>query len=247
MNPTLPLTNWVGGPIDPRTDPWYRFSRVISVIERHLPKPIQGQWLDVGCQIGQFLKLVQNKYEVTPTGIDDFHEGNVVEVCRRYFNLEIQAPSDVLDESWRYFSRRIDQTGFDIDYEFDYISALEIIEHMVDTDAFIQECRTHLRNGGYLVITTPNINSLRNRVQVPLGIYPSSIEYRNIIHHVRIYNVDNLRSHVEEHGFKLIALEGVNFLPIRMLNHKFLRSIDPFICRATASMCGNVIALFKAV
>lgn len=233
--------------IDQRSDPWYRFARVISTLEKHLPEPIEGKWLDVGCQIGQFLVLVEEKFGIIPAGIDDFHEGNLVEVCRRYLDLEIRDPTEILNDTWRYFTRHIDLTGFDIDEKFDYISALEVIEHMVDTDAFIQQCRSHLKDGGYFVVTTPNINSLRNRVQVPFGHYPASMEYRNVVHHVRIYNVKMLKSHVEQYGFRLIALEGVSFLPRRIVKNSFLETIDPFLCRVSASLCGNIIALFKAI
>lgn len=247
MKSAFAENRWLGRDIDPLSDPWYRFGRVLSMLGRYVPEPVQGTWLDVGCQIGQFLNLVTAKYGVIPTGIDDFHEGNVVEVCRRYLNLEISKPSDVLNDSWRYFSRRIDQTGFDLEEKFEFISALEVIEHMVDTDAFIRECRSHLKDDGYFIVTTPNINSLRNRIQVPLGIYPSSIEYRNVIHHVRIYNPKMLKSHVEEYGFKLVAMSGVNFLPRRMLGIKYLGKIDPLLCDLAPSLCGNVIAIFKAI
>jgi len=238
--------SWLGKRIDPIAEPWYRFGRVLSLIENHIPTPIQGKWLDAGCQIGQFLKLVEAKYGVAPTGIDDFNEENVVEVCRKYMKLEITQPCEVLDDSWRYFSRRIDQTGFDLDEKFDFISAFEIIEHMVDTDAFIKECRNHLNFGGYLIVTTPNINSLRNRIQVPIGIYPSGMEYRTIVHHVRLYNPSALKSHVEEYGFKLVAISGINFFPAKLLNYPLFRKIDPYFCNAYPSLCGGIIAIFVA-
>jgi len=246
MKADFAVSSWLGRHIDPRSDPWYRFGRVLSLIDSQIMDPIEGKWLDVGCQIGQFLHLVKAKYGIIPTGIDDFNEGNVVEVCRRYLNLEIGKASDVLNDSWQYFSRRIDQTGFDINEKFDFVSALEVIEHMIDTDAFIRECRSHLKDGGYFVVTTPNINSLRNRIQVPMGIYPSSIEYRNVIHHVRIYNPKMLKMHVEKYNFQLVVMSGVNFLPRRMLGRRFFRNIDQFLCQWAPSLCGNVIAIFKA-
>ena len=112
--------------------------------------PQGARWLDVGCQMGQFLKVVAAKYRVASTGIDDFPENAAVEVCRKYLGLVIDKPSDIFDGSWRYFRRQIDQVGFALDERFDVISALEVLEHMIDTDAFIDECRNHLTDSGWL-------------------------------------------------------------------------------------------------
>ena len=87
------------------------------------------------------------------------------------------------DGLWRYFHRDLAE-GIHLHERFQFISALEVLEHMVDTDAFLKDCNEHLQSNGYLVLSTPNINSLRNRLTVPLGKYPAGLEYRNVIHHV---------------------------------------------------------------
>ena len=246
MNHHLGIVNWFGKAIDHYGEPWYRFGRIVSLLERHTPPPIGAKWLDVGCQIGQFLKLLQAKYQIVPTGIDDFDESNVVEVCRKYLRLEIKEAREVINDSWRYLSRKIDKTGFNINEKFPFISALEVLEHMVDTDAFLSECRNHLEDNGYLIISTPNINSLRNRVQIPFGVYPAGMEYRNVIHHVRLYNVRALKSHLKEHGFEVVAMAGVNFLPARFLRYGLVRKIDARLANLFPSLCGNIIGVFKA-
>lgn len=247
MEQELGINVWFGKPLDPYGEPWYRFSRVLSLIEcSNVYIPVGVRWLDVGCQIGQFLKLLQAKYQILPTGIDDFDENNVIDVCRKHMRLDLKNVSEVLNSTWRYFSRRIDRTGFDIQETFPFISALEIIEHMVDTDAFIEECRTHLEDNGYLIVSTPNINSLRNRVKIPLGFYPSGMEYRTIDHHVRLYNSATLKSHIEEHGFRFIRMTGVNFLPKKFLRNNLIRRVDQLLSDLFPSFCGNIIALFKA-
>jgi 2-polyprenyl-3-methyl-5-hydroxy-6-metoxy-1,4-benzoquinol methylase len=244
LKPTI--DNWFGTTVDPYSDPWYRFSRVISLVERHSPIPVGTRWLDVGCQIGQFLKLLQAKFQIIPTGIDNFEESKVIEVCRKYFHIEIKEPSDVINDSWRYLFRWVDKEGFKINEKFPFISALEVLEHMIDTDAFLKECYSHLETNGYLIISTPNINSLRNRVQVPLGVYPAGMEFRTLVHHVRLYNVPTLKSHLKEHGFELVAMTGVNFLPAKLLRYELVRRIDAQLAHLFPSLCGNIIAIFKA-
>lgn len=234
-----------GCAVDPYRDPWYRFDRAISLLERHADIPVRSRWLDVGCQIGQFLRRLDARHEIISTGIDNFDQSNLVGVCREYFNIDITDPSEVFDDSWRYLCRLVDKVGFDIREKFDFISAMEILEHMVDTDAFLEECREHLEVGGHLIISTPNINSLRNRIQVPLGVYPAGMEYRNKIHHVRLYNVPALKSHLKEHGFDCVALTGASFLPARWLRHSLVRTIDARLADLFPALCGNIIGVFK--
>ncbi len=238
-------TTFLGTAIDHYSEPWYRFDRIISMLDRYGAIPASSSWLDVGCQLGQFFSRLRARCEVVPTGIDNFAESNLIEVCAKYFNIEIKHPSEVLDGSWRYLTRLVDKEGFGVDEKFDYISALEILEHMIDTDAFLQECRDHLVQGGYLVISTPNINSFRNRIQVPFGAYPAGMEYRNKIHHVRLYNAPALKSHLSEHGFELVALAGVSFLPARWLRHKVVRIVDSSLSDLFPAMCGNLIGIFR--
>ena len=99
-----------------------------------------------------------------------------------------------------------------------------------------------------MVVTTAfgSINSLRNRIQVPFGAYPNGLEYRTLVHHVRLYNVPTLKLHLKEHGFQLIAMAGVNFLPIRFMKYKAARAIDTRLADLFPSLCGNIIAIFKA-
>lgn len=241
------VKSFLGHPLDPFKDPWYRFDRVISTLSRHVAIRPGATWLDLGCQLGQFIQRLRATHSIVATGIDDFEKADAVEVARRYFGIELADPSAAMDASWRYLCRSIDKSGLAVDGEkFDFISALEILEHMVDTDRFLEECRRHLAPGGHLVISTPNINSLRNRLQVPFGVYPAGMEYRTVIHHVRLYNAAALRSHVEEHGFRLVAMAGVSLMPARLLRHGLLRRIDAWLADRLPSLCGNLIAIFQA-
>ena len=147
--------------------------------------------------------------------------------------------------NWTYFQRQLELTGLKAPGQFDFISALEIIEHMTDTDAFIRDCRDHLKPNGFLIVSTPNINSLRNRVLVPLGAYPAGIEYRNIIHHVQLYNRKTLLTHFSEHGFDILLTRGVSFLPAKWLKYRAIKGIDNVLAKAFPSLCGNLIGIFR--
>lgn len=55
------------------------------------------------------------------------------------------------------------------DASFDLISAMEVIEHLIDSAAFLRECRRVLRPGGRLYLTTPNRQSVDLWLRGALG------------------------------------------------------------------------------
>jgi 2-polyprenyl-3-methyl-5-hydroxy-6-metoxy-1,4-benzoquinol methylase len=220
--------HWLSARIDPYDDPWYRFARILEAIDETFAVPEGAKWLDLGCHQGQFVHVVQAKYRVVGTGVDDW-------------------PASLSsDRSWRYLQGNV--AALALDEQFQFVSALEVLEHMVDTDAFLRLCNRRLDSGGRLVLSTPNINSLRNRLTVPFGAYPAGLEYRNVIHHVRLYNVELLSRHLAEHGFEVDCVRGVAFAPMHMIRRELA---PPLLERAAANrlahLCGNVIVLARKV
>jgi SAM-dependent methyltransferase len=107
------------------------------------------------------------------------------------------------------------------DGSFDLIFAGEVIEHLVDTDGFLQELHRCLRPGGHLILTTPNLASFENRIRILLGIYPIWVDYRlEGSGHVRAYTPPVLKKQLREHGFRILKHTGnwVPFLPQRLID-----------------------------
>jgi 2-polyprenyl-3-methyl-5-hydroxy-6-metoxy-1,4-benzoquinol methylase len=157
------------------------------------------RWLDLGCHQGQLLQLLIERFGIVrPLGADDWSASL----------LDGQEPG------WDYvqadFERGLPQTE-----PMDVISALEVLEHITDTDRFLSEVYQRLKPGGWFLLSTPNINSLRNRVTMPFGAYPNGLEYRNVMHHVRLYNPHVLEAHLTSKGFSEIRMGGISFLPLR--------------------------------
>lgn len=48
---------------------------------------------------------------------------------------------------------------------FDAVAAIEIIEHVENPRHFLRQCRARLKDGGYLVLSTPNLLNPLSRVQ----------------------------------------------------------------------------------
>jgi ubiquinone/menaquinone biosynthesis C-methylase UbiE len=99
------------------------------------------------------------------------------------------------------------------DGSFRGVFAGEIIEHLVDTAGFLGEIARVLMPGGVVLITTPNLASLENRMRLLLGIYPKWVDYQlSGEGHVRGYTLPVLRRQLRAGGFELEDYKG-NWVP----------------------------------
>lgn len=157
----------------------------------------KGDLLELGCADGTFLLKLKNRgFKVTGTDISPAairlakKKGLDVFVCD--VSKGIPTKSN----------------------KFDIVIATEVIEHIFDTDFFISEIMRILKTGGIVIITTPNINSLVNRIKVLLGMYPNFCEYNineKSAGHIRVYNFKVLISQLKNHGFKIVKKASPNF------------------------------------
>ncbi len=215
------------------SDPYYRFIRTIELIKKselHIEK--NETWVDLGCHYGEFLNLVAESVNCNLVGIDDW-------------NLKAALPAT----EFNYFASNLAEKEWPVQLvgqNVRVVSATEVIEHMIDTDQFLRSIASTFLNGqNYLVLTTPNINSLRNRVLVPFGVYPASMEYRNIIHHVRLFNVSAIHELLKSNGYEVLHCIGVSFFPERFLKINFLRIISEKLANIFPAFCGNIIVIAK--
>jgi SAM-dependent methyltransferase len=78
---------------------------------------------------------------------------------------------------------------------FGTVIAAEIIEHVFDTQALVDELARVLRRGGWLVLTTPNLVALSGRAQLLLGRSPHNVEFDaspGTAGHIRYFAFDTL-------------------------------------------------------
>ena len=97
---------------------------------------------------------------------------------------------------------------------FDAAVAGEVIEHLVDTDHLLAEMARLVRPGGVLIVTTPNLASLENRVRLLFGRYPMWMDHRvEGAGHLRYYTPRILKAHLQTHGFRVERHVG-NWVPV---------------------------------
>lgn len=169
-----------------------RYKKVAKLIE----KEKAGKMLDVGCSSGIFSKMfIKKGWEVH--GIDIAK--NKVQMAN---SLGLKAKIADLTKKLPY-----------PDGVFDLVFAGEVIEHLVDTDFFLKEMNRVLKNGGKLILTTPNLASFENKFRIFFGVYPAWVDYRlGGAGHVRAYTFGVLRKQLSQHGFKTEDQLG-NFVP----------------------------------
>jgi len=101
---------------------------------------------------------------------------------------------------------------------FDVVNAGEILEHLYDTKNFLEETRRVLKEGGLMIFTTTNLNSLENRIRVASGGYLSMAGAYPEDHfgaHVRVFNLPKIRELCIETGFGIRDVAGVTSLDSR--------------------------------
>ena len=96
------------------------------------------------------------------------------------------------------------------DASFDLILCVEGIEHLEDAFAFLREMRRLIKPGGILIVTTPNILSLRSRMRFfASGFYnqdprPLDESARHPLHHIGLRTFPELRYALHTSGFKMV-------------------------------------------
>jgi SAM-dependent methyltransferase len=117
----------------------------------------------------------------------------------------------------------------------------ELIEHLYDTSQLLAECHRVLVPGGCLVVTTPNLAGLQDRMRMLFGRSPRQVdpfhEYLRL--HIRQFTKASLRDAFERHGFSTIGIAG-NHVVFRWASGRRLRL--RWAARAFPGLAGSLIA-----
>lgn len=116
------------------------------------------------------------------------------------------------------------------DQSTDLITAGELIEHMTDESWFLQECWRILKPGGWLVLTTPNLSFLLNRILVPLGKMPMFVYAP---YHYRIFNPSSLVKVLQANQFSVKHVSSSHVLYSRR------KHPTGIVFEIVADMCPN--------
>jgi len=117
------------------------------------------------------------------------------------------------------------------DQSIDIISADQIIEHLSNTDLFVEEIFRVLKPGGYAVIGTENLASLYNLFALVLGKQafsqfissrywlgnPFTPHYKKPVRkgmfHIQVFTIQGLRDICEFYHLKVERVRGIGYFP----------------------------------
>ena len=93
------------------------------------------------------------------------------------------------------------------DNTFDIVVAIEITEHISDHRNFFTEINRILKPGGQLMVSTPNILSLKSRIRFLLQGFPYSFKplemgRKDGLQHIAALSLDQYNYHAFQHYFK---------------------------------------------
>ena len=106
---------------------------------------------------------------------------------------------------------------------FDVVCSVEGIEHLENHFAFLREVHRLLRPGGVLILTTPNIVSLRSRVRfLGSGFFhkdprPLEESARHPLHHIGLGTFPEFRYALHTSGFRMSVASHTHVKPASYL------------------------------
>jgi SAM-dependent methyltransferase len=114
------------------------------------------------------------------------------------------------------------------DKSFDVVVSVEGIEHLENPHLFLREVNRVLKNDGWLILTTPNIVSLRSRVRfLGSGFFhrdsmPLNETVRHGLHHIGLRSFPQLRYDLHTLGFQLSEVASTHIKPVSYLYGIFI-------------------------
>jgi SAM-dependent methyltransferase len=178
-----PLVDYIGELEAPeRSIRLYEWRGILKAVEA-LRGPVAGlRWLDYGCGNGGLVRHVRSRRALDMMG---FEEGWAAEAGR-------EAGIPILD---RAGFAALEEGSCDI------VTAVEVIEHMVDPAELLQAARRLLKPGGLLFLTTGNLAPVADL---------AGWSYATPEIHVSFFEPRTLAALLERHGFRA---EQRGFLP----------------------------------
>jgi len=179
--------------------------------------------LDAGCGYGELLEAVKH---ARPSVRDAVGMDIASSVGEKLAKRGLRGVCGDVSEPWPF-----------PDACFDAVICAEVIEHVFDTDLMVKEAYRVLEPGGCVIVTTPNLAYVANRLLLLAGVQPLFTEtststvlgrwlpflgqHRRTEGHLRLFTLGALKEILSMHGFRVERALGYCFFqqgPLGMLD-----------------------------
>jgi SAM-dependent methyltransferase len=207
-----------------------------KLIKRFLPKKNNIRVLDLGAARGQLSRRFEEIAKKTNKTFS-------------YTGLELskEQVKQAKKEEIRVLHANLNKK-FPLKEKFDFIIASEIIEHVYDTDLFLQEVHRVLEDGGVFIMTTPNIAALGARIKFLFGIRPAAIDIavQDTSGHIHGFTVADLKWLCERNNFRLSYYTGIDFwLPWMSVRTPVLGAFCLLLAQTFPTLSANLFCVCK--
>jgi SAM-dependent methyltransferase len=156
-----------------------RYNQFYKWLEQLLKQHVSGRTvLDVGCGDGAFLATLSDEW--SKYGVEPSESG-----ARMARDRKLDVACATLDSTTT-------------PYQVDLISALDVIEHIVDPHSFVESLKRHLRTNGVVLLLTGDADAFPARIAGPQW------SYLRWCGHISVFSQSGLRQLLESHGFEIL-------------------------------------------
>lgn len=199
---------------------YLRYTMIQKTVQKivHSHEKKMYKVLDVGCGPGHLAEYLQGIDKIEMYGCDISDEALKIAEKKGMKTTKVNL--------WEKFPFA--------DKSFDIIIATEVIEHIYDTEYFIDEIKRILKDDGYLILTTPNVASLGRRFMLLLGKNPV-LEYQlsGGAGHIRYFTFADMKTFLQNKGWTILSLQtdAINFSGSGKFYSRWLGKIFPSLGR----------------
>ena len=184
-------------------DPQHMEARFIPLLQRTMQPLVHGRparALDVGCGNGALCgRLLRLGYRVV--GVDVSESGlAIARAVHPAVRFEMLAADDAL----------LDHLA---EPPFDYVTCLEVIEHVYDPQSLLRGCFRALRPGGVFICSTPYHGYLKNLGISLLDRWDKHLHPSRVGGHIKFFSRRTLFPLMHEAGFVNLRFHGVGRFP----------------------------------
>jgi 2-polyprenyl-3-methyl-5-hydroxy-6-metoxy-1,4-benzoquinol methylase len=216
---------------------------VLELLDELNVKPCR-KYVDIGCGDGSYTLIISKKLQCRDVYGVDIDEDRILLASKRGI---ITIKADLSKERLPLAENSID-----------IVTALEVIEHLVNPDNMLQETYKILKPGGYLIITTPNLASYINRIRLLFGFQPTYSEvsaYFDVSKicskgtkligmpkpagHLRLFTLRTLKCLLEIYGFEIVKMKASTST---FAIPNYIRIMDELVGRISPSL-GRILII----